>query len=57
MSKGKGQQVMEPNLFPLEFQLPDGNNSLQTAQNVINQGCSSPCSNHVNQAGDSRRPF
>ena len=32
MSKGKGQQVMEHSLFPLEFQLPDGKDTLQTAQ-------------------------
>ena len=32
MSKGKGQQVMEHHSFPLEFQLPDGKNMLQTAQ-------------------------
>ena len=34
MSKGKGQQVMEHNSFPLEFQLPDGKDKdiLQTAQ-------------------------
>ena len=28
---------MEHNSFPLEFQLPDGKDTLQTAQNVINQ--------------------
>ena len=32
MSKGKGQQVMENNWFPLGFQLPDGKDTLQTAQ-------------------------
>ena len=32
MSKGKGQQVMEHNWFPFEFQLPDGKDALQTAQ-------------------------
>ena len=32
MSKGKGQQVMEHILFPLEFQSPDGKDALQTAQ-------------------------
>ena len=32
MSKGKGQQVMEHNWFPLEFQLHDGKDALQTAQ-------------------------
>ena len=32
MSKGKGQQVMEHSSFPLEFQLPDGKDILQTAQ-------------------------
>ena len=35
MSKGKGQQVMEHNFFPLKFQLPDRKDTLQTAQNVI----------------------
>ena len=33
MSKGKGQQVMEHNLFPLEFQLPDGKDALQKEDN------------------------
>ena len=28
---------MEHNSFPLEFQIPDGKDTLQTAQNVINQ--------------------
>ena len=32
MSKGKGQQVMEHNWFPLECQLPDGKGALQTEQ-------------------------
>ena len=32
MRKGKGQQVMGHNSFPLEFQLPDGKDTLQTAQ-------------------------
>ena len=32
MSKGKGQQVMGHSSFPLEFQLPDGKDILQTAQ-------------------------
>ena len=32
MSKGKGQQAMEHNWSPLEFQLPDGKDALQTAQ-------------------------
>ena len=32
MSKGQGQQVMEHNWFPLEFQLPDRKGTLQTAQ-------------------------
>ena len=32
MSKGKSQQVMEHNWLPLEFQLPDGKDALQTAQ-------------------------
>ena len=32
MSKGKCQQVMEHSSFPLEFQLPDGKDILQTAQ-------------------------
>ena len=32
MSKGKGQQVMGYNWFPLEFQLPDGKDALQTTQ-------------------------
>ena len=32
MSKGKGQQVMEHSWFPLEFQLPDEKDALQTAQ-------------------------
>ena len=32
MSKGKGQQVMEHNWFPLEFQSSDGKDALQTAQ-------------------------
>ena len=32
MSKGKGQQVTEHNWFPLEFQLPNGKDTLQTAQ-------------------------
>ena len=32
MSKGKGQQVMDGNLFPLEFQLPGGKGILETAQ-------------------------
>ena len=32
MSKGKCQQVMEHNWFPLEFQLPDRKDALQTAQ-------------------------
>ena len=36
MSKGKGQQVTENNLFPLEFQVPDRKDTLQTAKNVIN---------------------
>ena len=30
MSKGKGQQAMEHNWSPLEFQLPDGKDALQT---------------------------
>ena len=32
MSKEKGQQVVEHCSFPLEFQLPDGKDILQTAQ-------------------------
>ena len=32
MSKGKGQQVIEHNSFLLNFQLPDGKDTLQTAQ-------------------------
>ena len=32
MSKEKGQQVMEHNSYPLEFQLPDGKDAFQTAQ-------------------------
>ena len=32
MSKGKGQQVMEHSSFPLKFQLPDGEDILQTSQ-------------------------
>ena len=32
MSKGKGQQAMEHNWSPLEFQLPDEKDALQTAQ-------------------------
>ena len=32
MRKGKGQQVTEHSLFPLESQLPDGKDILQTAQ-------------------------
>ena len=32
ISKGKGQQVIEHSSFPLEFQLPDGKDILQTAQ-------------------------
>ena len=32
MSKGKGQQVMEHSLFPLEFKLPDGKDIFQTVQ-------------------------
>ena len=32
MSEGKGQQAMEDNWSPLEFQLPDGKDALQTAQ-------------------------
>ena len=35
MSNKKGQQIMEHNLFPLEFQLPEEKEDLQTAQNVI----------------------
>ena len=35
MSKGKGQEVMEHNWFPLEFQLPDGKDVLQTAQKML----------------------
>ena len=32
MSKGKCQQVMEHNSFPSELKLPDGKDTLQTAQ-------------------------
>ena len=32
MSKGKGQQAMEHNWSPLEFQLPDGKDALQTIE-------------------------
>ena len=32
MSKGKGQQVTEHTSIPLELQLPDGKEILQTAQ-------------------------
>ena len=32
MSKGKGQQVIKRNSFPFKFQLPDGTDTLQTAQ-------------------------
>ena len=32
MSKGKSQQVMQHSSFPLEFQLPDGKDIIQTAQ-------------------------
>ena len=32
MNKRKGQQVMDHSLFPLEFQLPEGKDILQTAQ-------------------------
>ena len=32
MGKGKGQQLMEHRSFPLEFQLADGKDILQTAQ-------------------------
>ena len=32
MSKGKGQRVMEHNSFPLEFQVPEEKDTVQTAQ-------------------------
>ena len=34
MSKGKCQQEMEHNWFPLEFQLPDSSSSLRTSGSV-----------------------
>ena len=37
MSEGKGQQVMDHNSFPLEFQLPDGEDIPQLNKDVINQ--------------------
>ena len=40
MSEGKGQQVMEHNSFPLEFQLPDGKDIFQTATDTIAAGFS-----------------
>ena len=33
MSKEKGQQLMEDDSFPLEFELPDGKDALQSLPN------------------------
>ena len=49
MSKGKGQQAMEHNWFPLEFQLPDGKDTLQTAQKCYQ------CYKNVYKITNSRR--
>ena len=37
MSKGKGQQAMEHNWSPLEFELPDGKDALQNNVSVMFQ--------------------
>ena len=34
-SKEKGQQVIDHNLFPLQFQLLDGKDALQTAKKML----------------------
>ena len=43
VSKGKGQQVMEHNWFPLEFRSSDGKDALQTAQKCCQSKIQSFC--------------
>ena len=47
MGKGKGQQVMEHNLFPLEFQLSDKKETLQIGQKCYQSKIQSFCNCHL----------
>ena len=57
MSKRKGQQVMEHSSFPLEFQLPDGKDILQTAKRCYQLKIQSFCKYYLQYTYCLRRHF